>query len=726
MLTFGTLTAAVFCGALVTAITGDASGAPAVMQEWDFTKGVQGWRGVNTTPLRVEDGALVYGPTAPDLFVLSPTFSLKPEFGDIIEIRLRTTARGVAQLFWRSDLEGQYQGFSTERCLDVALDPTDDWQTLRIWPFWHDAPQVIGFRFDGPETGSGEYAVSSIRIVRAGLDQPVSGDFDFSAGTDLGWSTTSGAAESAEGGLRAHLAGPNARVVSPPLSLDASKAPWLQLDITAPPATDAARLRAILEWAAPGSRGLRGLPFWVVPGRRQTLDLKLAGLPDWTGPVPLVMLGLLGGTPGDLTLHSLRFRQSPGGGGGLDGPATGLEFQTEGWRTEARVAASLSRIDVATSAPPETHPVPSDYTVSMWYFAAWEPEYTWDGWRQVAERSPWRMPLLYDSEDAEMRYNGIQYYRSSNPRVVDWHIHWMREHAVNLMLFDWYPQTTDGGEFSPLFFGNRALEVGFLGKATPGGPAVATNRFADTMQFAVMWTNHPPHDRVGAGLAEYMVEQLFSQPNYYKIDGKPLVPLWSPRTLVNTTGGVEQAKAALDHLREVARAHGFPGVYIVGICETDRDLLTSIGIDGVTGYNYLCTGGYRTEPRRIGEKVVKDLVEDFPTQTIPGQVRTWQELADRWGRDYLLATMPMQNLEPTYRAGNPVVERQTPDAFREMLRRAKATIEQRGLRKFVNIEAWNEWLEGSYVEPSTQWGYGYLEAIRDILGKPAEPPPPGP
>ena len=368
--------------------------------------------------------------------------------------------------------------------------------------------------------------------------------------------------------------------------------------------------------------------------------------------------------------------------------------------------------------------MPSDYTVSMWYFSAWEPEYTWDGWKQVAERSPWRMPLLYDSQDGEMRYNGIQYFRSSNRRVVDWHVHWMREHAVNLMLFDWYPQALDDGSFSPSFFGNRALEVGFLGKDTLGGPPVATNRFADTMQFAVMWTNHPPNDRVGTGTAEYMVEQFFSQPNYYKVDGKPFVPLWSPKTLLNTAGSAEKAKAALDHLRDVARAHGFPGVYIAGICETDHDLLSSMGIDGVTGYNYTNTGGARTEPRRIGDRAVADIIEDFPTQTIPGQVRTWQRLADRWGRDYLLATMPMQNFEPTYRPGNPVVEGQTPDAYREMLRRAVATIEQRGLRKFINIEAWNEWLEGSYVEPSTQWGYGYLEAIRDLLGQPAETAPP--
>ena len=126
------------------------------------------------------------------------------------------------------------------------------------------------------------------------------------------------------------------------------------------------------------------------------------------------------------------------------------------WRREYRVPVAPRRIDVAKAAPPATNPVASDYTVAMWYFAAWEPEYTWDGWRQVAERSPWRIPLLFDSSDKEMSYNGTQFYRASNRRVVDWHVHWMREHCVNLMLWDWYPGRHPDGTFDPTFFGNRA------------------------------------------------------------------------------------------------------------------------------------------------------------------------------------------------------------------------------------------------------------------------------
>ena len=35
--------------------------------------------------------------------------------------------------------------------------------------------------------------------------------------------------------------------------------------------------------------------------------------------------------------------------------------------------------------------------------------------------------------------------------------------------------------------------------------------------------------------------------------------------------------------------------------------------------------------------------------------------------------------------------------------------------RILNINCWNEWTEGSYLEPDTVNGYGYLEAIRDVL-----------
>lgn len=34
----------------------------------------------------------------------------------------------------------------------------------------------------------------------------------------------------------------------------------------------------------------------------------------------------------------------------------------------------------------------------------------------------------------------------------------------------------------------------------------------------------------------------------------------------------------------------------------------------------------------------------------------------------------------------------------------------------MSINAWNEWTEGSMLEPEQEFGYGYLDAIRDVFG----------
>lgn len=36
--------------------------------------------------------------------------------------------------------------------------------------------------------------------------------------------------------------------------------------------------------------------------------------------------------------------------------------------------------------------------------------------------------------------------------------------------------------------------------------------------------------------------------------------------------------------------------------------------------------------------------------------------------------------------------------------------------RILTINTWNEWTEGSYIEPKTVYGMRYLEAIGDIFG----------
>ena len=53
------------------------------------------------------------------------------------------------------------------------------------------------------------------------------------------------------------------------------------------------------------------------------------------------------------------------------------------------------------------------------------------------------------------------------------------------------------------------------------------------------------------------------------------------------------------------------------------------------------------------------------------------------------------------------------------IRRAKDWLDknpQPRMPKLVTVNSWNEWTEGSYLEPDTVNGFGCLEAVRRVFG----------
>jgi hypothetical protein len=67
----------------------------------------------------------------------------------------------------------------------------------------------------------------------------------------------------------------------------------------------------------------------------------------------------------------------------------------------------------------------------------------------------------------------------------------------------------------------------------------------------------------------------------------------------------------------------------------------------------------------------------------------------------------------------PVVEGNTPEAFGRALTSAKTFLDQSPelKHKIITINSWNEWTEGSYLEPDSHNKYGYLEQMAKIFPK---------
>jgi len=58
----------------------------------------------------------------------------------------------------------------------------------------------------------------------------------------------------------------------------------------------------------------------------------------------------------------------------------------------------------------------------------------------------------------------------------------------------------------------------------------------------------------------------------------------------------------------------------------------------------------------------------------------------------------------------------SPALFRKYLERAKSYLDQEPPdRRILTLNAWNEWVEGSYLEPDTVHKMSYLDAIRDVF-----------
>ena len=59
----------------------------------------------------------------------------------------------------------------------------------------------------------------------------------------------------------------------------------------------------------------------------------------------------------------------------------------------------------------------------------------------------------------------------------------------------------------------------------------------------------------------------------------------------------------------------------------------------------------------------------------------------------------------------------TPDAFQKALQQVREFLETHPeCQNTLTINCWNEWTEGSYLEPDTMNGMAYLEAVRAVFG----------
>lgn len=365
-------------------------------------------------------------------------------------------------------------------------------------------------------------------------------------------------------------------------------------------------------------------------------------------------------------------------------------------------------------------------TVVSYYFGNYHPGDPRNVKTKGPDWSEWELV-----KNAKPRFPGHQqphmplwgYQDESQPDVMAQKIAAAADHGISAFIFDWY-YYNDGP------FLDATVDRGFL---------QATNN--SRIKFAFMWANHdwldihPAHrgtpppllypgrvtPETFAKICDLLITNYFSRSNYWRIDGKPYFSIYEANTLVRSFGSVTATRAALDAFRAKAKAAGLPGLHLNGVdwgCN-NRRLAHDLGFDSITSYVWI---HHANLPEMATEyNVVRDQYFDF-----------WGKAATNFGLPFIPnITMgwdsspradQTQEFVPDGYPFMHTIKDNTPANFQAALELAKQRLlaEPNGLR-ILNLNCWNEWTEGSYLEPDTVHGLAYLEAIKKVFGTGAQP-----
>jgi hypothetical protein len=377
------------------------------------------------------------------------------------------------------------------------------------------------------------------------------------------------------------------------------------------------------------------------------------------------------------------------------------------------------------------------FTVVSYYFGNYHPGDTRNTRLKGAEWSEWDLVRA-----SKPRFEGHQqpkvplwgYADESDPAVMAQKIDAAADHGVDVFLFDWYYY--DDGPFL-----DRPIDRGFLG---------APNN--DRIRFAFMWANHDwvdihpyhkgdPYKLLYPGqvtpetfekVGDHLIGGYFTHPSYWKIDGNPYFSFYDLSKLVANFGSVPAARAALDRFREKAVAGGLPGLHLNAVVWGNTilpgetvpsdpvQLVRDLGFDSVTSYVW------------IHHVPLNEQVTDY-NHVRDAYFAYWDRAEHQFGLPYYPNVTMGWDSSPRADQGDAfgnsgypftnVIGNNTPENFRiacEMTR-DRLLADPNGPR-ILNINCWNEWTEGSYLEPDTDTGMGYLEAVRDVFTAPVVKP----
>jgi hypothetical protein len=372
------------------------------------------------------------------------------------------------------------------------------------------------------------------------------------------------------------------------------------------------------------------------------------------------------------------------------------------------------------------------YDIAVYYFPNYHNDDTRNELRYGKGWSEWELV-----KNATPRFEGHNqpkiplwgYTNESDPEVMEMKINVASKYGIDVFLYDWYYY--NNGPFL-----EKGLENGFL-------RAEKNNK----IRFALMWANHdwidlfPRNPEIPSAqlfypgsvtpetfdkMTDYIISNYFSQPSYWKIDECPYFSIYELYRFIESMGGKENAKAALEKFRSKTRKAGFKNLHLNAIVwgvkilpgekelKNPSELLNYLSFNSTTSYVWIHHVALNKFPETDYEEVQDSYFRYCDQFTKTVKQPYYPNVTIGWD-----ATPRCSNKVSFGNFGYPcmaVIKNNTPENFLRALQVSKSWADTNiKSSKVITINSWNEWTEGSFLEPGREYGYRYLEAIKSVF-----------
>lgn len=242
---------------------------------------------------------------------------------------------------------------------------------------------------------------------------------------------------------------------------------------------------------------------------------------------------------------------------------------------------------------------------------------------------------------------------------------------------------------------------------------------------------HPPEKSSWKRHFDYLI-RAWSHKNALRVDDKPVFAIYRPHR-------IPQIGQMLDYWRELAAQHGIDDLYFIAQKQYEHPLAEQLeGFDAefqFQPFEAIFSPQYKSPTPSLKQsrlaKVLRALPDSMQDRFREIKYRYFQSLSFHdydWVWQHIvevrehpeLTTFPGAFVDwdntARYKNRATIFRGANPERFEYWFARLVESMPKRNLpENLIFVNAWNEWAEGTYLEPDETNGFRYLEAIKRVL-----------